>query len=57
MQTPDDMRREMIEQYKKSIAELEQAAKKPMPRQKTMLENVLAEGKKQLIEIEDPENR
>jgi len=57
MQTPEDMRSELIEQYKKSIAELEQSARKADGQTKTMLENVLAESKKQLIAAEDPENK
>jgi hypothetical protein len=57
LQTPDEMRREMIEQYKKSIAQLEQSAQKADPKTKTMLEDILAESKKQLKDAEDPENK
>jgi hypothetical protein len=57
MQTPEEMRREMIEQYKKSIAQLEQSAQKADPKTKTMLEDILAESKKQLKDAEDPENK
>jgi hypothetical protein len=57
LQTPDEMRREMIEQYKKSIARLEQSAQKADPKTKTMLEDILAESKKQLKDAEDPENK
>jgi len=57
MQTPEDMRREMIEQYRKSIAELEQSAKKADANTKAMLENILVESKKQLKDAEDPENK
>jgi hypothetical protein len=57
MQTPDEMRRDMIEQYRKSIAELEQSYQKADARTKTILENILVESKKQLKDAEDPENK
>lgn len=57
MQAPEDMRREMIDQYRKSIAELELSAKKADASTKNILESILAESKKQLEAAEDPDNK
>lgn len=57
MQTPEDMRKEMISQYEKSIGELEKSAKQADPKTKTILENILVESRRQLQDAKDPNNQ
>lgn len=57
LQTPEEMRKETIEMYKKSIAETEANLKKADASIKSIFENVLTESKKQLKEAEDPNNK
>ncbi len=51
------MRKDMIEQYRKSVADLEITVKKADASSKSIFEKVLADGKKQLQEAEDPNNK
>lgn len=57
IQTPDQMRKETIAMYKKSIAETEENLRKADASIKGIFENALAEGKKQLKLAEDPNNK
>ena len=57
IQTPEQMRTEMIDMYKKSIAETEAALNKADANMKPIFENVLVENRKQLKDIEDPKNK
>ena len=57
IQTPEQMRAETIDMYKKSIAETEATLKKADASMKPIFENVLAENRKQLKDIEDPKNK
>jgi uncharacterized protein YicC (UPF0701 family) len=56
-QTPDEMRKEMIQQYKKSIADLEITLKKADANTKPVFEKILADAKKELKNAEDPNNK
>ena len=57
IQTPEEMRAEMIDIYKKSITETEAALSKADAGMKSIFENVLTESRKQLKEAEDPNNK
>lgn len=57
IQTPDEMRRDMIEQYKKSIAETEASLKKADASMKPVFEKLLVDAGKQLKEVQDPNNK
>lgn len=56
-QTPDDMHKEMIEQGKKGIADMEASVKKADPSMKPMFEKMLADLKKQQAVNADPNNK
>ena len=56
-QTPDDMHKEMIEQGKKGIADMEASVKKADPSMKPMFEKMLADLKKQHAVNADPNNK
>lgn len=57
VQTPEQMQQSTIEQYKKSVADIEASIKKSDASLKPMFEKILADGKKQLKEAEDPNNK
>jgi hypothetical protein len=57
IQTPEAMRKENIEQMKKAATELEGYYKKADASLKPMFEKSLADGKKQLKDAEDPNNK
>jgi DNA-directed RNA polymerase beta' subunit len=57
IKSPEEMRKETIDQYKKSIAETEVSLKKADAGLKPIFEKVLAESKKYLKEAEDPNNK
>jgi hypothetical protein len=57
MQTPGEMQKEMIENARKGVADAEVMLKKADASLKPVFENVLAEGKKQLAEAENPNNK
>lgn len=57
VETPEEMRKNEIAIYKKSIAENEVTLKKADASLKPIFENVLVESKKQLKEAEDPNNK
>ena len=54
--SPEDMRRQMIDSYKKSITQLETAVSKATGSTKTIFEKALADSREQLKEAEDPNN-
>ncbi|HTL07325.1 MAG TPA: hypothetical protein VL307_03670 [Chitinophagaceae bacterium] len=56
LQTPDEMRNGLIEQYKKSIAETEVNYKKADPSMKSIFEPILATMKQELKNAQDPNN-
>jgi hypothetical protein len=55
--TPEEMRKETIDAYKKSIAQTEELLKKADAKTKPIFENVLAESKKYLKDAGDPNNK
>jgi hypothetical protein len=55
--TPEEMRKETVDAYKKSIAQTEEALKKADAKTKPVFENVLAESRKYLKDAEDPNNK
>ncbi|MFY7839362.1 MAG: hypothetical protein ACOVP7_03750 [Lacibacter sp.] len=57
IQTPEEMQKESVAQYKKSVAEMEQSLKAADASMKPVFEKVLADAKKQLKEAEDPNNK
>ncbi len=57
IQTPDEMRTGMIEQYKKSIAETEANIKKADASTKSIFEPILVTMKQELKNVEDPNNK
>ena len=57
LQTPETMRKENVEQMKKTVAELEGYYKKADASLKPMFKKSLEDGKKQLKETEDPNNK
>jgi hypothetical protein len=57
IQTPEEMRRDMIEQYKKSIADTKVSLKKADASLKPVFEKLLVDAGKQLKEVEDPNNK
>lgn len=57
LQTPEEMRKETIEMYKKNISETEANLKKADASIKSIFENALNENKKRLKEAEDPNNK
>jgi hypothetical protein len=57
VETPEEMQKNTIALYKKSVADMEVSLKKADASMKPIFENVLAEGKKQLKEVEDPNNK
>lgn len=57
IQTPDELRKDMIEQYRKSITETEQSIKKADASMRPVFEKLLIDVKKQLKEVEDPGNK
>lgn len=57
VQTPEEMRTGMIEQYKKSLAETEANMKKSDASMKNIFEPIIATIKQQLKEVEDPNNK
>jgi hypothetical protein len=54
--TPDEIRQETIDAYKKSVAQLEETLKRADAGTKPMFEKALAESKKYLKDAEDPKN-
>jgi len=56
IQTPEEMRNGLIEQYKKSIAETEANYKKAEPSMKSIFEPILATMKQELKNAQDPNN-
>lgn len=57
IQTPDEMRTGLIDQYKKSIAETEANLKKADASMKSIFEPILATLKQELKNAEDPNNK
>jgi hypothetical protein len=57
IQSPEEMRNSNIEELKKSIAETEASLKKADANMKPIFEKILAQGKKQLTEAENPANK
>jgi nitrogen fixation protein FixH len=57
VKTPEEMRKEEIEAARKAVADAENLIKKGDATTKPIFENVLAENKKQLREVEDPNNK
>ena len=57
IQTPEEMQKESVAQYKKSVAEMDQSVKTADATMKPVFEKVLADAKKQLKEAEDPNNK
>lgn len=57
IQTPDEMRTGMIEQYKKSIAETEANVKKADASTKSIFEPILVTMRQELKNAEDPNNK
>jgi len=56
IQTPEEMRTGMIEQYKKSLAEAEANMKKSDPSMKKIFEPIVVSLRQQLKDSEDPQN-
>jgi hypothetical protein len=57
VQTPEEMRQGMIENGKKSVADLEEKVKKAEGSMKTIFEKTLESARKQLQQAEDPNNK
>jgi hypothetical protein len=57
LQTPEEMQKGMIESGKKSVADLEEKAKKADGSMKSTLEKILESARKQLQQAEDPNNK
>jgi len=57
IQSPEDMRSQMISSYRKSIAEMEKAVQNAQPEMKSIFENVLQETRKQLREAESSQDQ
>lgn len=57
IQSPEEMRKQSIESYRKSVADTEASLKKADATMKPIFEKVLAESKKYLKEAEDPNNK
>ena len=57
VQTPEEMRTGMIEQYKKSLTETEASMKKSDASMKNIFEPIIATLKQQLKDVEDPNNK
>jgi hypothetical protein len=55
--TPEEIRKETVDAYKKSVAQMEETVKKADAKTKPIFENVLAESKKLLKDAEDPNNK
>ncbi len=55
--TPEEIRRETVDAYKKSVAQMEETIKKADAKYKPMFEQALAESKKLLKDAEDPNNK
>lgn len=56
MQTPDEMQKQMVEQYRKSVKEIEATIAKSDAANKKLFEGLLEDAKKQLKIAEDPNN-
>lgn len=57
IQTPEELRTQMMEQYKKSIAETEAVIKKSDASMKKVFEDVVVTAKKELKSLEDGSNK
>ena len=57
IESPEEMRKNMIDQFRKSIVEMEAAVKKADGATKQIFENIVADSKKQLKDAEDPNNK
>ena len=55
--TPEEVRKETVDAYKKSVAQMEETIKKADAQYKPMFEKTLADGKKLLKDAEDPNNK
>ncbi len=55
-QTPEEMKKGLIEQYKKSVAETEATLKKADASVKAIFEKALTDAKAELKKVEDPNN-
>jgi hypothetical protein len=55
--TPEDIRKETVDAYKKSVAQMEETIKKADAKYKPMFEKTLEESKKLLKDAEDPNNK
>lgn len=55
-QTPEEMKKGLIEQYKKSVAQTEETVKKADASVKAIFEKALADAKAELKKMEDPNN-
>jgi hypothetical protein len=56
MQTPDEMQKGMIDNYRKSVQGMEETVKKADAQYKPLFQKSLDEARKQLKQIEDPNN-
>lgn len=57
VQTPEELRKDMVDNYKKSLVEMEKALKSADASMKPIFENAVTETKKQLEEAESPNNK
>jgi uncharacterized membrane-anchored protein YhcB (DUF1043 family) len=57
VETPAEMRKNMIDRYKKAVAEMEDAVKKADPSVKAIFEQSLTTTKEELKKAEDPNNK
>jgi hypothetical protein len=55
--TPEEIHKETVDAYKKSVAQIEETIKKADAKYKAMFEQALAESKKLLKDAEDPNNK
>lgn len=56
IQTPEEMQAEMVKQYRKSVADLENTVKQADAANKPIFEKVLADSRKMLADAESPTN-
>ena len=56
IQTPEEMRKGLIESYQKAVTDMEATVKKADPSMKKLFEDMLVEAKKNLKEAQDPNN-
>lgn len=57
IETPEEMQRNLVDRYQKSVTDMENTIKKADANTKTIFENMLVEMKKQLKIVEDPNSQ